>query len=275
MLAKAVRAASPSAGTRCTSRSAALCSPEVSGGASAGCHRVDCGSRRLGKKPWSHENSARGTARRHLEGPGDHRIPHPAKVLALRSRTRSRLRRPHGARRAYASRPRSAPPAPSLAESMAALHGAAIRDPRPGRPDGDLAECGMGKTNAAMGVAAERAAKTLHQPGARRDKRAPPQQDGDPPSTRTRSPSRLPRTCAGAAPPSGASSGRCRCCARTVRTSAASPTSPSPWPKAGQPMYLAPVQGVRAPRRVRSTRRGRWARRCPNRGRSPRAPQRA
>jgi hypothetical protein len=123
------------------------------------------------EKPWSHESSARGTARRYLEGlevTGYRTLrrswPTVADAVdaATATRREARLR----------EQAQSAPPAPSLAESMAALT-AAIRE----APDGLTvisAECGMGKTNAAMGVAAERAAKPYASPSAK-GQRAPPQ----------------------------------------------------------------------------------------------------
>ncbi len=123
------------------------------------------------EKPWSHEGSARGTARRYLEGlevTGYRTLrrswPTVADAVdaATATRREARLR----------EQAQSAPPAPSLAESMAALT-AAIRN----APDGLTvisAECGMGKTNAAIGVAAERAKKPHASPKAKGE-RAPPQ----------------------------------------------------------------------------------------------------
>ena len=122
-------------------------------------------------KPWSHESSARSTARRHVEG---------LEVTGYRSLRRSwpavagALDEATAMRREARLREqaRSAPPAPSLAESMAALT-KAIRD----APDGLTvisAECGIGKTNAAIGVASERASKAHASPKAKGE-RAPPQ----------------------------------------------------------------------------------------------------
>lgn len=122
-------------------------------------------------KPWSHEASARGTARRYVDGLEvigyrSLRRSWPAVALALdeatATRREARLR----------EQAKSAPPAPSLPESMAALT-RAIRD----APDGLTvisAECGIGKTNAAIGVAADRASKPHASPNARGE-RAPPQ----------------------------------------------------------------------------------------------------
>jgi hypothetical protein len=122
-------------------------------------------------KPWSHEASARGTARRYVEGLEvtgyrSLRRSWPGVAVALDEATATRRE----AR--VREQARSAPPAPSLTESMAALT-AAIRD----APDGLTvisAECGIGKTNAAIGVAAERAKKPHASPKAK-GQRAPPQ----------------------------------------------------------------------------------------------------
>jgi hypothetical protein len=122
-------------------------------------------------KPWSHEVSARSTARRYVDGlevTGYRSLrrswPAVAAVLdeATATRREARLR----------EQSRSAPPAPSLSESMAALT-KAIRE----APDGLTvisAECGIGKTNAAIGVAVERANKPHSSPKAKGE-RAPPQ----------------------------------------------------------------------------------------------------
>jgi hypothetical protein len=122
-------------------------------------------------KPWSHEVSARGTARRYVEGlevTGYRSLrrswPPVASALdeAIATRREARLR----------EQSRSAAPAPSLAESMAALT-KAIRD----APDGLTvisAECGIGKTNAAIGVASDRAGKP-HSSSKAKGERAPPQ----------------------------------------------------------------------------------------------------
>lgn len=122
-------------------------------------------------KPWSHEASARGTARRYVDGLEvtgyrSLRRSWPAVAAALDEATATRRE----AR--VREQSRSAPPAPSLTESMAALT-KAIRD----APDGLTvisAECGIGKTNAAIGVAAERAGKPHASPKAKGE-RAPPQ----------------------------------------------------------------------------------------------------
>jgi hypothetical protein len=122
-------------------------------------------------KPWSHEASARGTARRYVDGLEvtgyrSLRGSWPAVALALDEATATR----RDAR--LRDQARSAPAPPSLPESMAALT-AAIRD----APDGLTvisAECGIGKTNAAIGIAAERAKKPHMTPKAKGE-RAPPQ----------------------------------------------------------------------------------------------------
>jgi hypothetical protein len=114
-------------------------------------------------KPWSHHDSARNTANRYasgLEVTGHRRLrekwPAVADALddATATRTEARLR----------EQTRAAPDAPPLAEALKALR-AAIRD----APDGLTvlsAECGMGKTHAAIDVAAERAGKTHKSPSA-------------------------------------------------------------------------------------------------------------
>ena len=108
------------------------------------------------KKVWSHEASARSTARRYvqkLEVTGHRTLrrhwPAVAEAVEAAAATRAELRL-----RGQLPFPVAAPP---LAESLAALT-AAVRD----APDGLTvisAECGIGKTAAAVQVAAERAAK--------------------------------------------------------------------------------------------------------------------
>jgi hypothetical protein len=122
-------------------------------------------------KPWSHEASARSTARRYVQGleTTGHRTlrgrwPAVAGALEAVAATRQELR----LRRQLQPPPRARP----LAESMVALT-AAIRD----APDGLTvisAECGMGKTAAALEVATDRAAKPYATAGAI-GQRAPPQ----------------------------------------------------------------------------------------------------
>jgi hypothetical protein len=114
-------------------------------------------------KPWSHSDSAKGTATRYVSGlevTGHRRLrerwPGVADALdeSTALRTEARLR----------EQASSAPPAPPLAEATAALR-AAIRE----APDGLTvisAECGMGKTHVAIDVAAERAKKTHLSPNA-------------------------------------------------------------------------------------------------------------
>ena len=122
-------------------------------------------------KAWSHGSSARGTARRYvqrLEVTGHRtlrsRWPAVAEAVEAVAATRQEAR--------LLGQRQPLPTAPPLAESIAALT-AAIRD----APDGLTvisAECGMGKTAAALEVATERAAKPYATSGATGE-RAPSQ----------------------------------------------------------------------------------------------------
>jgi hypothetical protein len=106
-------------------------------------------------KPWSHEGGARDSARRFAEGSPvtgltTLKIHWPAVAAAVEDATATRNEARLRAQTSSASKP-----SPSLAEATAALE-SAIRD----APDGLTlisAECGLGKTRAAIRVASERA----------------------------------------------------------------------------------------------------------------------